>query len=192
MPVHIKQRKDETLQKIGRNVVNFQRLEAVLKALVLASTAEGTFRDFQQRQTQRAKLIKKQSLGNLATDFHQTVYESNTHDVPDHPPAEGWLSVSFQLEVDSTVAKDRKRALSALVRERNQLIHSELALLNLNSAENCAILCEKLDRQNERICNQLDEMGRVRAAHMEMLQELQAFLSSEKFPGVVERKQDDA
>jgi hypothetical protein len=192
MPNPLEERRDQTLRKVGRNVVNFQRLEAVLKALLLTSGAEGTLSDFQQRQAQRARLIKRQSLGNVATGFHQMVYGPNTNDVPDHPPSDGWLSVSFQLEAEPSIAKEKKRALSALVRERNRLIHKELANLDLDSIESCALFCEKLDSQNERICNQLEEMSRVRAAQKESMQEMQAFLSSEEFLGAVGSKTGDA
>jgi hypothetical protein len=192
MSEEIQQHRDATLRRIGRNVVNFQRLEVVLRALVLATSAEGTLGDFQVRLAARAKSIKKSALGDLANDFNKNVYGPGCLEKPHESSSDGWLSFSFQVEADPVVAKEKKHALLSLVRERNRLIHSDLASLDLNSIESCNAVCETLDAQNERICRQLEDMKSIRNAHVEYTREFLAFVESDEFLKVLSGENGDA
>ena len=61
--------RSETLRKIGRNVVIFQKMEAMLKHLVAYGNMEGYMSDLQQVRMQRASSVARQSMGKLADAF---------------------------------------------------------------------------------------------------------------------------
>jgi hypothetical protein len=113
--------RDEALRKLGRNVANFQKIETCLKFLIAVSDVEGTPHDLQARQTRKAATIRRQPMGVLAEAFYKSVYGAVAERVPPTDNANVWISTSFRLEGDAETIKRHRRALSALVSERNKL-----------------------------------------------------------------------
>ena len=179
---------DETLRKIGRNVVNFQRLEAALKALVLSSRAAGTIDDLQTHHAARAKSLKKRPLGDIAETFHNSIYKDGDPPAPPESAVSPWLSTSLKLEIDSVEVKERKRRLLALIAERNRLIHSDLVNFDPSSAESCARLTALLDDQNPRILEQLSALKELRDGYRAILQELLEYFDSDEFLASLKRE----
>ncbi|WP_231757225.1 hypothetical protein [Microbulbifer elongatus] len=54
---------DETLKKIGRNVQNFQRMEAMLKFLISHSRLQGAASELQSNHEKAVDAVSKQTMG---------------------------------------------------------------------------------------------------------------------------------
>ncbi len=180
-PVDIYAIRAEALRKLGRNVVNFQKVEACLKYLVVMCSIQGNPTNVADRQRAKEARVRKQSLGNLADALHREVFAD---DVTSEAPAsisEIWISVSMKIKADPNETKQRKRDLAALIAERNKLIHHDLVHFNHNSVESCKALIENLDGQNSRILKQLDALKLLIDTFKRNLAEMQAWIDSDNF-----------
>jgi hypothetical protein len=66
------------LRKTGRNVANIQRLEAMLRHLLIPSRLESPLREFQQ-VLKRRTTVSKRPMGHLVDELSRTCYaELNT------------------------------------------------------------------------------------------------------------------
>ena len=68
----------ETLRKVGRNVVNFQKVEACLKFLVSVSNSQGTPSTIARLQRKKVARVRKESLGKLVTAFHRDILDDDS------------------------------------------------------------------------------------------------------------------
>lgn len=55
---------DEVLRKIGRNVLLFQQMEAMLKFLVSRCSLEGTVSELKSNHEKAIEAVSRQTLGN--------------------------------------------------------------------------------------------------------------------------------
>ncbi len=186
----LQERRDSALRKIGRNVVNFQRLEVALKSLIPTINMAGTLNDLALAPARRARELRKKSLGEVASAFHAEVLGPPASTSPTTSPDLAYLTVELRLESDSLDVQERKRALMALVRERNRLVHSQLSEFNLDSVEDCERLSALLDEQNPRICAYLEFLALLRSSQMAAALELKAFVDSDEFLELLGRSDD--
>ncbi|MEP5764959.1 MAG: hypothetical protein ABJ308_10200 [Halieaceae bacterium] len=144
---------DEALRKIGRNVLNIQRMEAMLKFLVSRSNIEGKASELRSNQEKAVAAVTRQTMGNLVKSFVGSVYAtpSEIEDEADVEIDEVWIRLSFRIEADSAHIEQRQAELNALVEERNKLIHQLLGEFDQTSIESCRKLGELLDEQAERV-----------------------------------------
>lgn len=173
--------RDEVLLKIGRNVVNFQKIEATLKFLVLWSAVQGDPRNLKETRAKQAKSIRNRAMGQLADSYHQNVYLNESERGQPTDSSTPWISVRFSLEIDPEIAKTRKRELKALVAERNRLIHKDLTYFDFDSEESCSKLVIKLDEQNARILTKLEELRAMRDTFEQFRKELTKIMNTEEF-----------
>lgn len=144
----------EALRKLGRNVLNFSKLENGFKLLLSVSHIEGKTTSRNSLKARQHRL-RKQSLGTLVTEFNRDVIRKEEAASAKHPTKSG-LSLSFS--ITSTHSKEWKRTLRTLVKERNRLIHQDLALIDVTSVEDYRNLISVLDKQNPRLLAQLDNL----------------------------------
>jgi hypothetical protein len=152
MPVtlSIEELRDLTLQKIGRNVVHFQKMEAMLKFLLTFSDLHSPIDGIESQIAQRIALFEKTSMGRLVEKGVDALYpEAITSSQP--LTSESTCSVSISLEGGKDAARMWRSAMMAVVKERNRLIHQMLAGFDPQSAESCDRLCRELDAQRESI-----------------------------------------
>jgi hypothetical protein len=140
------------LQKIGRNLVNFQKLEAMLKHLRVAGQAEGFTSQLEEQVKRTASSVSRMTLGALVQEMATTLFDNHTTTqgrlelVP-----EAWLSMKFTLEGGQEAAESWKKEMMAIVKERNELVHQMLASFDPNSIQSCEVLAVALDAQRTRI-----------------------------------------
>jgi hypothetical protein len=149
----------EALQKIGRNVVNFARLEAALKLLLSFANNSGTPRELARKQQDNIKQHSKKSLGIIAELFNISLIkeETKTKCIPEILD-EIHISMSFGFKYDND-SKQFQKSLKKLVSERNDLIHHRLAKLDSTSIQNYKDLIEYLDEQHIKIIDKLKTIG---------------------------------
>jgi hypothetical protein len=180
--------RDEVLRRIGRNVVNFQYLEATLRSMIPLLENEGTLKDWQSNLSAKTRRHKKSSLGDLAGTFLESISSGAEESLvdADEPLRELKLRVTFQVDTTPEQEAEQRTSLLKLVRERNRLIHRDALDVDLNSPEQCARLAAWLDEQNERIREQLLHLNLLRTAHREALEEFVRFMQTEEFLSVLQ------
>jgi hypothetical protein len=150
--------RNDALRKIGRNVVNFQKVETCLKYLIAVSDVQSTRETLIPHQEKRTARIRKLPLGKLSEAFYESVYGAEPEPTATTDRSKISLSTSFRVEADAATLDQRRRTLSKLVAERNKLIHKDLSGFDRNSISHCRSLSEALDLQNVRILQQLDDL----------------------------------
>ena len=184
--------RDEALRRIGRNVVNFQKIEMLLKLLVICGSAEGTVESFEWKQTKASESIRKKSLGQLTDALHKDIY-APALDLDYEPADPTKISMAFRLklEVDAETANAQKAELKALVAERNRLIHHELGSVDFESDEACRGLIAKLDEQDVRIQKQMGQLRAIWEASLQMREELSAYMRTDEFAAMLKKDWDE-
>jgi hypothetical protein len=185
--------RDELFRRIGRNVVNFQYLEATLRSMIPALSNKGNLKELQANQDEVSRKHEKSTLGNLANAYHERVFGKNATEeaVPDEVLPEPWFAFSVHPEVTPETAARWKAALVNLVGERNRLIHEDLLSVDLNSREECEELSARLDEQNTRIRNQLEHLNSLRTGFRESREELRRLLESDEVLALLWGEFDD-
>jgi hypothetical protein len=149
----------EALKKLGRNVVNFAKIEAGFKLLLSISQVEGTPKTISDQLRKNQTRLRKQTLGSLVQEFHKNVMSDPSLEPKPDVSREKGISISFKVAYDDPdFFKLQKRAHSNIVAERNRLIHQDLALLDTSSVEDYLKLISLLDEQNPRLLAHLDEL----------------------------------
>jgi hypothetical protein len=170
--------RDEALRKIGRNIVNLQRMERALKSLIVRSNIEGFASELAEAYVKKSATTERRSLGLLVQEFIDSMHVTGTRPTESHDQlTQPWLSTSFAIESDEATIEERRAALSRIVEDRNNLVHKVLARFDPDSAESCQSLIATLDEQNERlephyrfvagVLSQLHSLQKELLTHME-------------------------
>ena len=126
---------DEVLRRVGRNLLLFQQIELLLKALLSSAGIAGYAAEIPTKAAQRAKEVAGKTLGQLAQQYHDEVLARN--DRESHKPddlREPWFSYRFAIEADEAALERDRAVLDALVAERNDLAHTFLTRWEASSA----------------------------------------------------------
>lgn len=152
----------EALRKLGRNIVNFSKIEAGFKDLLSMNQLRGTKKTISEQLERNQTRHRKQTLGKLVQEFHKNILADDIQfeRTLDFSGAEISYSFKFKFtDSDSDFLKVQKRKLVSIVVERNKLIHEQLALLDTSSVEDYHNLITLLDEQNPRLLAQLEELS---------------------------------
>jgi hypothetical protein len=172
--------RDLTLQKIGRNVVNFQKMEAMLKFILRVANFATPASKSQEHLETQAKLHRTKPMGHLI-DLAAKALHGETPSIP-KDAREIWVTHSISLS-DGSQLKQWRKEFRRVVRERNALIHRMLATWNPSSVESCHALCEELDTQRERILPAYEHLQSIvkaiRESHEELARNVDAIAASE-------------
>jgi len=114
---------DEVLRRIGRNVVNFQQVEYLLKYLNTHSAFRGPASEFSARFEKHAATVQKKTMGELAGRLVDNVLRLPSEDDPPVEIDEVWLGFRFSIETDAEFVDRHDLEMRALVDARNDLIH---------------------------------------------------------------------
>jgi hypothetical protein len=182
----------EALRKLGRNIVNFSKIEGVLKHLLSVSQIEGLSTSTPNPLVSNQKKFSKQTLGRLVQELHKTVIVDDSQSKPQLDSSDSGISLSFQVTYsDSDFWNLQKQALSHIVKERNKLIHQDLALLDTSSIEDYHKLISLLDEQNPRLLDHLENLGWILTSFIEVLKDFQTFTQSPEFYQFIDSSQSD-
>ena len=160
----------EALRKLGRNILNFSKLEAGFKLLLSVSRIEGTTTTIRDNIKAKQRKLHKQPLGALVTEFTRSICRDVEEAEPPKHLTKPWLSLSFN--TTPTHSDEWQQALRALVEERNSLIHHDLADIDVTSIEDYRNLIALLDEQNPRLIAQLDSLKWMLSSLSELAQDI--------------------
>jgi hypothetical protein len=173
--------RDEVFQKIGRNLVNFQKIELMLKHLIANGQVSGYMSEFQKNQKKKVADTRKKTLGTLVGEFIETTFQStNSSPEPTAERTEPYISFLFSVEADGDFYESKKRELKSLVDDRNDLIHHLLPRFNPESLDSCLEIRDYLDQQRERLIPEYEYLKSVIESFEEIRKAQAAFLSSDE------------
>jgi hypothetical protein len=160
------------LQKIGRNVVNFQKIEGMLKFIISRNNFKAPISKIAEILEERKKSINKKSLGTLTSEYFKSFHHGKINDDAPIIDNEAWISLTVKYESENVSLPQEKAAFSFLVSERNRLIHQMLVTFNPESKESCAALIKELDEQNVMIQKEYKNIQNLLIALEEAKKEL--------------------
>ncbi len=67
--------RDDLFRKVGRNLINYQKIEQLLKQLILSSRISGPISQLEEIQKQKSEEVKVQPMGVLAGKFIENTYQ---------------------------------------------------------------------------------------------------------------------
>jgi len=178
---HGNELRDIAFRKIGRNVVNLQRFERMLKIIIVRSNVQGYASQLAKIHQDRTKETSHKTLGSLVREFLNTVYATEdpfNSDPPDELK-EIWMSQVFRIQSNAESISKRENELLQAVEERNLLIHHWLAEVDFESVDECQKLISRLDAQDDRLTPHYESLMR-QLEHMQTAQnELRRLLEAE-------------
>jgi hypothetical protein len=154
--------RDDVLRKIGRNLLNFQKIEHMLKLILANGRISSPMSEFQETHEKQKAYIHKQMMGNLVGQFIENTFLESL-DSTDMPEAitEPHLTISFGISADAEFYENKKRALKLLIEDRNDLIHHLLPRFNSDSIESCLEIEKYLDEQRERLLPEFEYLAGI-------------------------------
>jgi hypothetical protein len=163
------------LQKLGRNVVNFQKMEGMLKFILLFSDLEGSPSIIQRNFASRLRRLKKRTMGSLVEESAKSLFVKPAEHSQSIAPAITEITVrhTIRLAGGAEGMKAWRKQMRKVVRERNYLVHEMAVKFDKNSTENCLKLSEGLDAQRERMLGTYGELEALVKEIRHHLQELQ-------------------
>lgn len=161
------------LQKIGRNVVNFQKMEAMLKFVLAFCEVNGPLGGISGQVADRVAAFSRMPMGRLVEEAGRGLFRASPPDASASASStEITVTVSFSLEGGNNEARGWKSAMREVVKERNRLIHQMLTGFDPTSKQSCEDLCMVLDAQRERFDSEYRHLQSLVQAIRESFQEL--------------------
>jgi hypothetical protein len=180
--------RDDVLRKIGRNVVNFQKMEAMLKALNAQQSISGSLSDLHALATNARKAVAKKTMGPLVEAFVNSAFSAAPEPREHAVVKEVAVSFSFRIEANEAIAKERKKALRAVVAERNRLVHRWLPEFDPHSKDSCLRLSAELDAQHARVAPEFEALKSIFTAFKDLRTGMVCYLASDEFLNAISRE----
>lgn len=167
---------DEVLRRVGRNVVNFQYIEHLLKRLTVVSVPAGPVSKMAARVEKQVASVNTSTMGILAGKLKDTVLTSPPERAAPDDIDEIWIGIRFSMEVEAEFVDRHDQEMQALVDARNDLIHNFLPRWHSAVQSGTASALEYLDAQNAEAMRMMDRlrewvqsMDETRKQHVEFL-----------------------
>ena len=179
------------LQNIGRNVVAFQKMEAMLKFLIANHKIQGLPEQLAEIQRKQRLDVDRLTMGNLVDKLFRSVVVDESGKKGELDVTDGAASALFSIELEAAAHSDTREAFQLIVQERNALIHQLLVGFKPNSLESCQEISRILADQRGRLKPHFEYLRNVVRAVLDGRKELLAWIESDDFPrSVVEAKND--
>ena len=152
----------DALYAVGRNVVNFQRLEHILKQLALFAPICATPSRLQSEVEKQRARAERLTLGGAVRKWIESEFHTTEPKQVPRPDQHIIISFGFSLPGRGPEYFDRLSGeLESLAQERNRLIHLDLARMNFEDEAECNALSIQLDAQNDRIIRATEFLGTI-------------------------------
>ena len=162
LDAELEERKNRIFCKVGRNVVNLQRLEIRLKG-ILSVFVDAPLSKLPKIIERRSEVLMRQTMGPLTHEIvDRLIPEPHPQGTFEHLATEFWINVSVRMEADVDLRRELKAKLKKLVDDRNELVHHMFGGFDPRSVESCAQLELRLDDQRSQISevfNWVEELG---------------------------------
>lgn len=171
---------NELFRRVGRNLVNYQQLERMLKQLVAHGRIAGPAKELKDLQQALADSLHKLTMGQVAGRFTDDIL-SDAGDIDDGPEiiSEPWITIGVRLDPDDPFNSNLQEGLRTVVEERNHLVHHMLGQWDRNSVDSTNALMEQLDAQRERMIPVYQEIAHLTKVFLEARKATVDFWGSE-------------
>jgi hypothetical protein len=172
---------DEVLRRVGRNVVNFQYIEHLLKRLTAVSIPTGPVSTMAARVEKHAATVNASTMGILAGTLKDSVLTPPPERVSPVEIDEIWIGMHFSIEVDAEFVDLHDREMRALVDTRNDLIHNFLPRWHNAVKTDTASALEYLDSQHAEAIRMMDRLREWVRSMEENRKQYVEFLASPEY-----------
>lgn len=170
--------RDEVLRRIGRNVVNFQMVEAMLKHLNANASVHGPASQLADRMEAQKNAVHRKTMGELAGKMVAQVFQAPPeHQTPDEI-IEPWIGFYFTVETDAQFIDRHDQEMRALVEARNDLIHHFLPRWHSAVDGDVETALAYLDAQRDETFRMMDRLNGWVKALDEGRRQMAAFWAS--------------
>ena len=116
--------KTEIYQKTGRNLPFFQKIESMLKYILLSCNISGYVKELTEKMEANSEKIQKHTMGHLVKQCLEKNLTEH-YEVPEVPNEldDLHISMTIAIELDEAQFQKTKQALESVVDERNDLVH---------------------------------------------------------------------
>ena len=149
----------DALYAVGRNVVNFQRLEQILKRLAMMAPICAPLSKLQSAVENQKATSERLTLGGAVKTWIESANHMPKQQQGLEPDNEIIVTFGFELPWSPEYFDQVSAELESLLRERNNLVHLDLAQLNFEDEAECTALRIRLDAQNVRIEKASEVLG---------------------------------
>jgi hypothetical protein len=181
MDTELEHHKNLVYQKIGRNVVLFQKIEYILKYLAANAKIEGYAGEIQAIAEQQAASMNTQTMGQAVGRFIETIYTESEHltNEPDNLK-EPWFTLGFTIQGEGLYEKC-KEALASVVAERNALIHHFITRWDWETIDSYKEAEAYLDCQYDKIVIELEDLRKTTKTFEEQRKALAKYIRSDAY-----------
>jgi hypothetical protein len=156
--------KDAALHTLGRTIVNFQRLELLLKHLAQFAPVEGPIHTIDMQLKTRKEKADRFTLGAAITAWLDVLDGKVGKPVTTNDIFAITMKSRVCFNIDAALQEAHAAGLKALLEERNSIIHGELAQFPWDSDVDCRELATYLENLNEAIKQHMDFLEPIVAA----------------------------
>lgn len=181
LPDQLSDLTNELFRRVGRNLLNFQRIEGMLKFLLANGQISGPIAEILRIREARTQSIHRKTMGELAGQFAEEILADAGEVEPEHESGDGkraWIAFSIRIEAEAASNAEFRDGLRALVQERNDLVHHFGSRWDSKSIETTRELLLQLDEQRERLIPLFERIRAIVLSMQEGMREQAAFLAS--------------
>lgn len=151
---------DEVLRRVGRNLLLFQQIEHLLKAILTHHriSATATAKDLQAAQDEQGNSVQAKMLGQLVEKYGKEVFQTTGENLPEEDRPTGWASYSYTISADQEFIDSLLRDLKQMTEARNELVHHFLPRWQPDSPGTMAEALAWLDAQRDKVMPMHDHL----------------------------------
>lgn len=142
----------ELFRRVGRNVFNFQRVEYMLKFLVVNGNLRGPAKELKEKHKALVESLQKVTMGQMTSRFVDDIL-SDAGDIQNEPEiiTEPWITFRIRFVPNDPLSTELHDGLKAIVEERNDLVHHMLSRWDDSSLDSTKSILKQLDVQREKL-----------------------------------------
>lgn len=182
MSSDLKQIQDEVLRRVGRNLLLFQAIEALLKFLLSHHKVGSKPTDFSEHQRERIDAVSWTMLGHLVHKYGTEVLRDAGVEVPEEESPADWITFSFRISGDTDFVEAMRRDMKLMTEQRNELVHGFWVRWQPDSPEKLEETLGYLDAQREKVLPMHEHLKFAANEVLEGRQKLFEFLTSKEYP----------
>jgi hypothetical protein len=165
------------LRSVGRNLVNVQRIELMMKFLLKVNFSTPLVNG-ESHARKHIERISRKSMGLLISELAETVLMPSDDARATLEIKEVWISTSLNVPMDAEARSAWKKNWEILRTERNKLVHLMLAKVDFDQPDQCQKLSLELDAQNGLFLDGIAFLAPIVTAAQEAIAEMASNIES--------------
>ena len=155
---NIQHAKDELHRLIGRNLLEFQRYEQMIKWMIVENGLSGEINDLNLNREVRAEKVRRQTLGQLIPEYIDSIFTEIESDSVAKLKGIHY-SFEFSIKTDEGELTRYKKSLEAILIARNEFIHHLFMRVDRSSIESCITAIKEQEELYKEIIKECSSLG---------------------------------